>query len=340
MERLAVQRGGLLSPRQRHAGQHRQEAALHVNEFGVSVGGPIRKDKLFFFAHYEGIRIALAAWCATTVPSPAYQQYVLGSCRWAERSDHRNQPSRATAGGSFYKKMFGLYGNTAGTPVPITAPARWMRTARCCPARKRQPGQRLREPAQQSLNNSDSENLIVVKIDHTINAKTASGTASSRTPACRRPTPIPSIHLQLLFAAAAAHAGGGLHAHLQPNLVNQFNPGASWYSSIFEPNNYAQVLQPFPSCWPAGSDNAPFTTIGGNEQHLSAGPQGHAVADQRQPDLDARTHTLQVRRQHAPHRRQRLRPRRRHCADRRLQRPGAVHLRRRIHRPAELSRSR
>src|SRR6202041_1516852 len=48
-----------------------------VNEFGVSVGGPIRKDKLFFFAHYEGIRIALPLVSQTTVPSPAYQQYVL-----------------------------------------------------------------------------------------------------------------------------------------------------------------------------------------------------------------------------------------------------------------------
>ncbi len=48
-----------------------------VNEFGVSVGGPIRKDKLFFFGHYEGIRIALPLVARTTVPSPAYQQYVL-----------------------------------------------------------------------------------------------------------------------------------------------------------------------------------------------------------------------------------------------------------------------
>jgi hypothetical protein len=46
-----------------------------VNEFGVSVGGPILKDKLFFFGHYEGIRIALPFVARTTVPSPAYQQY-------------------------------------------------------------------------------------------------------------------------------------------------------------------------------------------------------------------------------------------------------------------------
>ncbi len=49
-----------------------------VNEFGVSVGGPILRNKLFFFAHYEGIRIALPIVTPTTLPTPAYQQYVLG----------------------------------------------------------------------------------------------------------------------------------------------------------------------------------------------------------------------------------------------------------------------
>ena len=62
-----------------------------VNEFGVSVGGPIRANKLFFFAHYEGIRIALPLVARTTVPSPAYQRYVLdqlpqGGTDWNNRT--------------------------------------------------------------------------------------------------------------------------------------------------------------------------------------------------------------------------------------------------------------
>ncbi len=49
-----------------------------VNEFGASVGAPIVRDRLFFFAHYEGIRIALPLVSQITLPTPGYQQYVLG----------------------------------------------------------------------------------------------------------------------------------------------------------------------------------------------------------------------------------------------------------------------
>ena len=57
-------------------------------------------------------------------------------------------------------------------------------------------------------------------------------------------------------------------------LVNQFNPGASWYSSIFEPNNYSQALEAFPIVLASGSDSVPFTTIGGLNDTF---PQGRKV---------------------------------------------------------------
>jgi hypothetical protein len=41
------------------------------NQFGAGAGGPIRKDRTFFFADYEGIRQSLGLTQVDTVPSPA-----------------------------------------------------------------------------------------------------------------------------------------------------------------------------------------------------------------------------------------------------------------------------
>lgn len=130
-----------------------------VNEFGVSVGGPVRKDRLFFFGHYEGLRLALPIVSQITLPSPAYQQYVLaqlgtGGVDPVTGTTLAAQPAEIP----FYQKMFSLLPATGGSPVPIVG----------CPLGTH--GDGCASQRQASLNNSDSENLIVVKFDHTIDA--------------------------------------------------------------------------------------------------------------------------------------------------------------------------
>jgi hypothetical protein len=249
-----------------------------VNEFGVSVGGPIRKDKLFFFGHFEGIRIALPLVSQITLPSTAYQQYVLGQLATGGTDPVTGtslpaQPAEIP----FYRDMFSLLPTASGSPVSVNAcpldgngnllpapPSGTVSNGAGCAVQR-----------QQSLTNSDSENLIVVKIDHTISPNDSvwyrfqqdTGLQAAYTdpinPIFNGYSPQP----QRTFVVGYTHI-------FRPTLVNQFNPGASWYASIFEPNNYPQVQQIFPVVLASGSDSVPFTTIGGNNNTY---PQGRKV---------------------------------------------------------------
>ncbi len=48
-----------------------KKASFRQNQFGVAAGGPIRKDKLFFFGDYEGLRRSKGFPYVVSVPSPA-----------------------------------------------------------------------------------------------------------------------------------------------------------------------------------------------------------------------------------------------------------------------------
>jgi hypothetical protein len=249
-----------------------------VNEFGVSVGGPIRENKLFFFAHYEGIRIALPLVSQAVVPSPPFQQYVLNQLPQGGIDPLTGtllppQPNET----GFYASMFKLYRNTAGTALPVAS----------CPLDASGTllpgagtgvllnGSGCANQRQESLNNSDREDLIVLKIDHTIHAKDSvwyrfqqdTGLQAAYTDAINPIFNSFSPQPQRTLVVGYTHVFG-------PALVNQLNPGASWYASIFEPSNFADVQRTFPIVLAGGSANAPFTTIGGNNNTY---PQGRKV---------------------------------------------------------------
>ena len=179
---------------------------------------------------------------------------------------------------AFYQSMFNLYRNTAGTPVAVSScplDASGALLAGTQTSGNLFNGSGCANQRQESLNNSDSENLIVVKIDHTIDANNTvwyrfqqdTGLQAAYT------DPINPIFNSYSPQPQRTLVAGYTHV-FRSNLVNQFNPGASWYSSIFEPNNFAQVEQTFPIVLAAGSNDAPFTTIGGNDNTY---PQGRKV---------------------------------------------------------------
>ena len=57
-----------------------QTEPLHRNQYGATLGGPIRKDKDFFFVYYEGQRDSEVATQAAIVPTAAERQAGFGAC--------------------------------------------------------------------------------------------------------------------------------------------------------------------------------------------------------------------------------------------------------------------
>lgn len=57
----------------------KRKPAYRQNQFGGTFGGPVKKDKTFFFASYQGTRIRQSLTSLTTVPTPAMLNGNFGS---------------------------------------------------------------------------------------------------------------------------------------------------------------------------------------------------------------------------------------------------------------------
>jgi hypothetical protein len=84
-----------------------------ANQWAGSFGGPIRKNKLFFFFDTEGLRVTIPQIQFTVIPTPEFETATMARIRKKFGVD---SPSDA-----FYQKIFDLYDNTprATSAVPF-----------------------------------------------------------------------------------------------------------------------------------------------------------------------------------------------------------------------------
>jgi Carboxypeptidase regulatory-like domain len=239
-----------------------QKPRSTVNHFGGSLGGPIVRDKLFFFFDSEWVRIALPIVTPVTVPTPAFQNYVLqqlplGGTDVVTGSVYQPAPELVP----FYQKMFSLYGNTNGTPLAVLGcPFDGGGGAPAIP----NDGNGCANRRSVSHSSDDHEQVQTARVDYDINEKnttwyrfqTDNGLQAAYT------DPINplfnAISPQPLYSFAA-----GYTRVFSQNLVNYFNPAFSWYASLFGPSNLQQTLAALPIVLQGSGANAPFSTLGG-----------------------------------------------------------------------------
>ncbi len=242
-------------------GNHKPRST--VNHFGGSLGGPIRRDKLFFFFDSEWVRIALPIVTATTVPTPAFQTYVLqqlprGGLDSVTGSAYQPAPQLVP----FYQRLFSLYGNTAGTPLAVLG----------CPfnsdgsAADGNPPNGNGCANRQSVSHSsdDHEQVQTARIDYNIDPENIAwvrlqfdtGVQAAYTDPINSLFDAVSAQPLYSFAAGYTHVFSG-------HLANYFNPAFSWYESLFGPADLQKTLAAFPIVLQGSGANAPFTTLGG-----------------------------------------------------------------------------
>lgn len=234
-----------------------------VNHFGGSLGGPIRKNKLFFFFDAEYVRIALPIISTITTPTPAFQNYVLqqlpkGGVDAVTGTAYRPSPESLP----FYRKLFSLYRDTSGTALPVLGCPFDMGGAAAAGSPPNGNGCASRRTT--SLSSLSTERVYTGRVDYNINDKNTAwfrfqsddGLQAAYT------DPINPVFNALSPQPLYSFASGYTRV-FSPRLVNYFNPAFSWYESLFGPPDFQKTIDAFPIVLRGSGANAPFTTLGG-----------------------------------------------------------------------------
>jgi hypothetical protein len=237
------------------------------NQWAANIGGPIKKDKAYFFVNTEGIRYIFGSIENVSVPTPAFESFVQG-----------NVPGDA-ATQAFYKNVFSLYNGAPG--VGNAKP-----NASSCPGFVTAPGSTggaCTENFTESVSSGNKEWLLSGRVDYNLgeNDKIFGRVKFDRGV---QPTYTDPINPTFNNSSIQPQDEGQLnYTHIfTPTVVNNFIFSDLYYQAVFGNLNPASALGLFPGNLEFLVDGAltPLGTGSGNPNGFAASfqtPQGRHV---------------------------------------------------------------
>jgi Carboxypeptidase regulatory-like domain/TonB dependent receptor len=198
------------------------------NQWAADFGGPIKKDKAYFFVDTEGLRYVFATATESFLPTAAFQDYVLG-----------NVPATAT---SFYQQAFALYNGAKGAANAVP-------TANTCGSLGALPGGSTDCLGAVTLAGSsgNQEWLLIGRVDYSFsdNDKIFGRVKFDRG---TQPTYADPINSAFNAVSHQPQDEGQLNwTHIfSPTIANNFIFSDLWYSAIFQSTNVAAANAAFP----------------------------------------------------------------------------------------------
>jgi Carboxypeptidase regulatory-like domain/TonB dependent receptor len=232
----------------------------NANQWAASVGGPIRKDKTFFFADTEGLRLLIPTALPVNIPSPQFQAATLAAI-----------PASSVP---FYNRIFSIYNNASGAPRATNT----LPSGGCDGSVTLAGGAPCALVFQSSINNLTTEWLLAARVDNQFSAndhafihfRTDHGLQATYTDPLNPILNAQSVQPQYEGQIQWNHTLGA-------NATNQFIVSGSWYSAIFKPKDIDQAiaLMPYDLFFSGGQFYSPGSLPGSTE--YSSWPQGRNV---------------------------------------------------------------